>query len=59
MIKKGKTTKKINPEQYNTYLTGSSSVFGSFCPVKEEPKDGFFTKIKNKIKVTLYGKINW
>lgn len=58
MIKKSKkSAKKIDPSQYNSYLTGSSSVFGNYCP-KGEPKDTIWDKIKGKIKLVLT-KVNY
>lgn len=53
MVAKKKKTKKITPETYNAYLTGSASVFGSYCPLSSEPKDEYFSKVKKKLKNNL------
>ncbi|MEM1672645.1 MAG: hypothetical protein QXT86_11405 [Archaeoglobaceae archaeon] len=48
-----KQNKKISPEQYTTYLTGGSSVFGSYCLKTSNPKDGYLTRVKKYLKNSL------
>ncbi|MEM1672461.1 MAG: hypothetical protein QXT86_10480 [Archaeoglobaceae archaeon] len=53
MVAKKKKAKKITPETYNAYLTGNASAFGSYCPLYSDPKDEYFSKVKQKLKNNL------